>query len=73
MTVRAELSRLRRHLGGLIESRPYRFSKDVRVRVLCPEVAEELLPGSTAPGVRSLRQEMYDEQRARAVDGKTAT
>ena len=73
VTVRAELSRLRRHLGGLIESRPYRFSEDVRVRVLCPEVAEELLPGSTAPGVRSLRQEMCDKQRARAVGGKTAT
>lgn len=73
VTVRAELSRLRRHLGGLIESRPYRFSEDVRVRVLCPEVAEELLPGSTAPGVRSLRQAMRDGRCAEAVGKKTAT
>lgn len=73
VTVRAELSRLRRHLGGLIESRPYRFSEDVRVRVVCPENAEELLPGSTAPGVRSLRQEMCDGQHAEETGGEAAT
>ncbi|MFD6952712.1 diguanylate cyclase [Nocardiopsis sp. TSRI0078] len=56
VTVRAELSRVRRHLGGIIESRPYRFSEEVRVRVSGPEHPEGLLPGSVAPGVRALRE-----------------
>ncbi|MEU3020472.1 GAF domain-containing protein [Nocardiopsis sp. NPDC007018] len=55
VTVRAELSRMRRNLGGLIESRPYRFAEDLRVRVLTPESPLDLLPGSSAPGVRDLR------------------
>lgn len=55
VTVRAELSRVRRNLGGVIESRPYRFADGVRVRVLGPEPPVDLLPGSLAPGVRLLR------------------
>lgn len=55
VTVRAELSRLRRHLGGIVESRPYRFSEDVVVRIALPEHPEDLLPGSDSPGVRELR------------------
>jgi len=53
VTVRAELSRLRRNLGGLLLARPYRIAPGVEVRlpdlVGCPFVT-----GSTAPGVRSL-------------------
>ncbi|NYH55054.1 diguanylate cyclase [Nocardiopsis sinuspersici] len=56
VTVRAELSRVRRHLGGIIESRPYRFSEEVRVRVSGPGHPEDLLPGSMAPGVHALRE-----------------
>lgn len=58
VTVRAELSRLRRHLGGILESRPYRFAEGLRVRVLHPDRAEDLLPASSAPGVRRAREEM---------------
>ncbi|WP_159943227.1 MULTISPECIES: GAF domain-containing protein [unclassified Nocardiopsis] len=60
VTVRAELSRVRRHLGGIIESRPYRFSEEVLVRVRAPEHPEDLLPGSVAPGVRALREAIGD-------------
>ncbi|MET9203255.1 transcriptional regulator, partial [Gordonia sp. NPDC003585] len=33
VTVRAEISRLRKHLGGLIAANPYRFADGVRVEV----------------------------------------
>lgn len=56
VTVRAEMSRLRRHLGGLLESRPYRFSErvDVRVRGADDPCA---LPASQAPEIRAARAE----------------
>ncbi|MFC7344378.1 helix-turn-helix domain-containing protein [Saccharopolyspora griseoalba] len=52
VTVRAEMSRLRRHLGGLLSRRPYRFSGNVEVDVLRPADPDSLLPHSTAPAVR---------------------
>lgn len=55
VTVRAEMSRLRRHLGGVIDSRPYRFADHVEVRVDGPAVAGDLLPCSDSPEVRRLR------------------
>ncbi|WP_028647629.1 GAF domain-containing protein [Nocardiopsis sp. CNT312] len=55
VTVRAELSRLRKHLGGVLCNRPYRFSGEVRVGVEWPREAANLLPASLAPGVRALR------------------
>ncbi|WP_395293942.1 GAF domain-containing protein [Kitasatospora hibisci] len=55
VTVRAELSRLRRHLGGLLAHRPYRFADSVLVTVLGPEDPYDLLPASSAPAVRRLR------------------
>ncbi|MEU9133807.1 GAF domain-containing protein [Kitasatospora sp. NPDC048540] len=55
VTVRAELSRLRRHLGGLLEHRPYRLSGSALVSVRAPAEPYDLLPGSTAPAVRELR------------------
>ncbi|WP_447040724.1 GAF domain-containing protein [Streptomyces sp. DSM 118878] len=52
VTVRAELSRVRRYLGGLLENRPYRFHEKVRVEVILPDDPSGLLPHSTAPAVR---------------------
>ncbi|HJE57612.1 MAG TPA: GAF domain-containing protein [Nocardiopsis listeri] len=54
VTVRAELSRIRRNLGGVIESRPYRFADEVTVRVIGSQTSVNLLPDSLAPGVRAL-------------------
>ncbi|MCX4746202.1 GAF domain-containing protein [Kitasatospora sp. NBC_01287] len=55
VTVRAELSRLRRYLGGLLEHRPYRFAETVQVEVVRPADPSQLLPASSAPGIRGLR------------------
>ncbi|UXX96000.1 GAF domain-containing protein [Streptomyces sp. AD2-2] len=51
VTVRAELSRVRRYLGAVLEHRPYRFREDAEVEVLLPDDPRRLLPHSTAPGV----------------------
>ncbi|MFI9566240.1 helix-turn-helix domain-containing protein [Streptomyces rishiriensis] len=51
VTVRAEMSRVRRYLGGLLEHRPYRFCEDAEVEVLLPADPQGLLPHSTAPAV----------------------
>ncbi|MET0423478.1 MAG: GAF domain-containing protein, partial [Actinoplanes sp.] len=76
VTVRAELSRLRRALGPeLLDSRPYRLRADLdadfrtvnrllernRVAEALAEYAGPLLPGSDAPGIDRLR---------RLVDGR---
>lgn len=53
MTVRAEMSRLRRHFGGILAHRPYRFADGVDVSVVRPEQPELVLPHSVAPGVRT--------------------
>lgn len=52
VTIRAEMSRLRRHLGSVLSRQPYRFSGSVDVDVLRPPDSESLLPHSTAPAVR---------------------
>ncbi|MFJ1809344.1 MULTISPECIES: GAF domain-containing protein [unclassified Streptomyces] len=51
VTVRAEMSRVRRYLGGLLEHRPYRFCEEAEVEVLLPADARALLPHSNAPAV----------------------
>ncbi|WP_455358307.1 GAF domain-containing protein [Streptomyces sp. SYSU K21746] len=51
VTVRAELSRMRRTLAGVLAHRPYRFTEDVRVEVIQPDHPAGLLPHSTAPAV----------------------
>lgn len=51
VTVRAELSRVRRHLGSVLTHRPYRFAEDVEVELIRPEDPAALLPHSTAPAV----------------------
>lgn len=55
VTVRAELSRVRRHLGGVLTHRPYRFADDVEVELIRPEDPAALLPHSTAPAVIKAR------------------
>jgi GAF domain len=53
VTVRAELSRLRRTLGGLLLARPYRIAPGVDVRL--PDLAGcAFVRNSAAPGVRAL-------------------
>ncbi|WP_285529619.1 GAF domain-containing protein [Streptomyces lavendulae] len=55
VTVRAELSRVRRHLAGVLTHRPYRFAEDVEVELIRPEDPGLLLPHSTAPAVLRVR------------------
>ncbi|MFD4786463.1 GAF domain-containing protein [Streptomyces sp. NPDC058459] len=51
VTVRAEMSRVRRYLGALLLHRPYRLREDAEAEVLLPPNPLDLLPRSTAPGV----------------------
>ncbi|MER8219276.1 GAF domain-containing protein [Streptomyces sp. NPDC094143] len=55
VTVRAEMSRVRRYLGAFLEHRPYRFAEDAEVEVLLPDDPGDLLSHSTAPAVARLR------------------
>ena len=51
VTVRAEMSRMRRTMGGLLRARPYRLSPDVEIAT--PEFdAGGVLRNSTAPGIQ---------------------
>ncbi|MFF9867445.1 GAF domain-containing protein [Streptomyces sp. NPDC013953] len=55
VTVRAEMSRVRRTLGGVLAHRPYRFREEVEVVVRHPDDPGDLLPHSTAPAVVAVR------------------
>ncbi|MFD9910598.1 GAF domain-containing protein [Streptomyces sp. NPDC059063] len=55
VTVRAELSRVRRYLGGLLAHRPYRFHEDAEVDLVLPDDPARLLPHSSAPAVTRAR------------------
>ncbi|MDK0522965.1 GAF domain-containing protein [Streptomyces sp. ML-6] len=55
VTVRAEISRIRRHLAEVLAHRPYRFGDDVEVEVILPDHPADLLPHSTAPVVVGAR------------------
>ncbi len=55
VTVRAEMSRLRKQLTGLVVGRPYRFPDTLAVDVRYPADPAMLLPGSTAPAIRAMR------------------
>lgn len=61
ITVRAEMSRLRRHLGGVIAAQPYRFDDAVTVAVLLPQDRRRLMPLSQAPAI--IRARGADMQR----------
>jgi hypothetical protein len=56
VTVRAEMSRIRRYLGELLRHRPYRFCDDAEVEVRRPDDPLDLLPESTAPAVVRTRK-----------------
>ena len=64
MSVRSEISRLRRQLGGLLGGNPYRLLSDVRADFLEPpwvrarEDAGVLLPGSTVSSIAAARAEL---------------
>jgi GAF domain-containing protein len=68
VTVRAEMSRLRRHLGGVLLPRPYRFAEWVEVRLRRPDAPEQLLPASSSPAVRRIREDVREAGRP-AVGG----
>ncbi|WP_245901018.1 GAF domain-containing protein [Prauserella shujinwangii] len=53
VTVRAEMSRLRRQLGSILERRPYRFADDLDVVLERPAEPERILPHSVAPAIRA--------------------
>ncbi|MFG3349438.1 GAF domain-containing protein [Streptomyces sp. NPDC048018] len=55
VTVRAELSRIRRNLAGVLAHRPYRFREEVAVELRHPAHPSDLLPRSTAPAIRAAR------------------
>ncbi|MCW2868099.1 MAG: hypothetical protein JWR20_2287 [Marmoricola sp.] len=54
VTVRAEMSRLRRALGSLLLSGPYRLAPTVAASLELPLDVRGVLPGSSAPVVRRL-------------------
>lgn len=56
VTVRAEVSRLRRQLAEVLAHRPYRFEDGVEVEVIHPEDRADLLPHSRAPVVAQARR-----------------
>lgn len=56
VTVRAELSRLRRNLAGVLAHRPYRFADGVDVQLVRPHHPLDLLPHSLAPAVLAARR-----------------
>ncbi|MFD0162657.1 GAF domain-containing protein [Streptomyces decoyicus] len=56
VTVRAELSRLRRHLASVLAHRPYRFADGVEVELRLPPRPAQLLPQSSAPAVAAARR-----------------
>jgi hypothetical protein len=53
VTIRAEVSRLRKAIGGIVLARPYRLAPEVEV-VLPDLAASPFVAGSTAPAVRAL-------------------
>ncbi|MFG2721905.1 GAF domain-containing protein [Streptomyces sp. NPDC048416] len=59
VTVRAEMSRLRRRLAEVLAHRPYRFGDNVSVEVIRPDHPADLLAHSSSPTV------------VRARDGRT--
>lgn len=56
VTVRAEVSRLRRVLGGVLVAQPYRLAAAVTATLLLPEDPATLLRGSSAPVVNAVRK-----------------
>ncbi|MCG7596583.1 helix-turn-helix domain-containing protein [Mycobacterium sp. PSTR-4-N] len=57
VTVRAEMSRLRKQFSGLLAAQPYRFASSVGLTVCYPADRRMLLPPSIAPAIRAARLE----------------
>jgi hypothetical protein len=55
-TVRAEMSRMRKQLLGLVLGQPYRFAEGAVVDVRYPDDMRTLLAASTAPAIRAARE-----------------
>ena len=55
VTVRAEMSRLRKQFVGLVVGKPYRFPESAIVDVRYPDNMTMLLASSTAPAIRAAR------------------
>ncbi len=56
ITVRAEVSRLRKLIGSILDHRPYRFADEVEVVVEHGHEPSTVLPHSTAPALARLRE-----------------
>ncbi|WP_217142115.1 GAF domain-containing protein [Streptomyces sp. AC627_RSS907] len=69
VTVRAEMSRVRRYLGAYLDHRPYRFCEDAEVEVLLPDDPRDLLPHSTAPAVTDRRRPAPGRPEGRPASG----
>ncbi|MFC9926012.1 GAF domain-containing protein [Streptomyces sp. NPDC127190] len=68
VTVRAEMSRIRRYLGELLCHRPYRFCETAEVEVVLPADPRDLLPRSTAPAVARRRTALRPAEPARSPE-----
>ncbi|PRC62033.1 diguanylate cyclase, partial [Mycobacterium sp. ITM-2017-0098] len=55
VTVRAEMSRLRKQFAGILAAQPYRFAGSVELSVRYPADRRMLLPPSSAPAIRLAR------------------
>ena len=62
VTVRAEVSRMRKQFVGLLAAQPYRIPHSVRLEVQYPADMMRLLPTSTAPVVQAARIEPPNPQ-----------
>lgn len=62
MTVRAEVSRMRKQFVGLLAAQPYRVAHSVRLEVQYPTDMTRLLPTSSAPVVNTARIELAKTQ-----------
>lgn len=59
VTVRAEVSRLRRTLGPVLAHQPYRLAAHVTGALRLPPAGLPVLPGSTAPVVATMRADAH--------------
>ncbi|KIQ19044.1 GAF domain-containing protein [Rhodococcus sp. MEB064] len=55
ITVRAEMSRLRKTFAGLVSTQPYRVDDSAAIELTLPDDRSRILPFSEAPAVRAFR------------------
>ncbi|MFF6809513.1 GAF domain-containing protein [Streptomyces sp. NPDC012403] len=61
VTVRAEMSRVRRYLGPLLDHRPYRFTESAEVELVLPDDPHGLFPHSAAPVLGPRRRPVRED------------